>query len=137
MQNVVESEVLNPLLCSLWGHNDKFHGNPSNSWQETHLLEHIIWEPFIICTNVVPIHQVDVEMFHRINEKFDLAMVLEEKSENQPKSCEYILKGSWKSVPGNLIAIHPIAVEMFLSEAVVDRPSDTTAHLASYCVRLP
>lgn len=30
--------------------------------------------------NVVPIHQVDIEIFQRINEKFDLLVALEEKS---------------------------------------------------------
>lgn len=33
-----------------------------------------------VCTNFVPMYQVDVEILHRISDNFDLTVVLEEKS---------------------------------------------------------
>lgn len=43
--------------------------------------------------NVVPIHFVNVDIFHRIMENFDLMVILE-KVGKSPKSDRFILRGT-------------------------------------------
>ncbi len=55
--------------------------------------------------NLVPIYQVDVEIFHRINENVDLMVVLEEKSGVHPLGT--------MNVCTKCKTMHPVFVEIF------------------------
>lgn len=48
--------------------------------------------------NVVPIHLVDVEMFHWINENCDLRIALDEKLGDHYLAATFLFQNSWQSI---------------------------------------
>lgn len=82
--------------------------------------------------NIVPIYLVDVEIFHRIGENFDILVPLEEKS-GWPKSVWSIPREPWRSVLNFMTAFQWTA-EAYLS---VHRPTDIEINIHTQTVMSP
>ncbi len=64
--------------------------------------------------NFVSIHPVDVEIFHRIWDNYDLLVVPDTNVRLSPQSVQFILWGPLILIQ-NFMAIHPVVVEIFQS----------------------